>query len=463
MTELRTTGGDTSADDERSTGGPTIAPTPYTLSELPTGRLTATSCDSSTPGGGRRTTSRWGRSTCSTTHCCASRCAPSTSKPRLLGHFGTVPGLNLVRRTLNRVIRRPRPRRRVRRRTGPRRARARTPAPGWRARTPSLYPRHPGRAAWRRSSASSPFPAGCRATARRRRRGRSTRAVSSGTRCCMRTAPRSTTPTSSWCAWSVTVRPRPAAGGQLARNKFLNPARDGAVLPILHLNEYKIANPTCWPASPRASCSRCSAGYGYEPHVVVGRRPGPRAPGDGGRGGACLDAIAAIQAAARHGDESAGSRWPMIVLRTPKGWTGPPVVDGMPVEGTFRAHQVPLPAAREDDDHRRVLEAWMRGLPAGGAVRRRGRPCPSCARSPRGDRRMSANPVATAARCCATCDLPDWRDHAVEVARARRIDARGDAGARRVAARGDPPQSRQLPDWSRPTSWPATACRTSSR
>ena len=159
--------------------------------------------------------------------------------------------------------------------------------------------------------------------------------------------------------------------------KFLHPARDGAVLPILALNQYKIANPTLLARIPEEELLTLLRGYGYDAAVVAGDDPTHVHQQMATAVDTCLDAIAA---SAAHGD--VGRRWPMIVLRTPKGWGCPPVVDGQPVEGTFRAHQVPLPAARTDDEHRRVLEAWMRAVPAGGALRRRRPTVPRGARLP---------------------------------------------------------------------------------
>ncbi len=145
-------------------------------------------------------------------------------------------------------------------------------------------------------------------------------------------------------------------------NKFLNPVTDGAVLPVLHLNGYKIANPTVLARIPEDELLALMRGYGYEPHLRRRRRPRGRAPAAGRRARpGDSTTIAAIQHAARNGRvRRTRPRWPMIVLRTPKGWTGPKVVDGLPVEGTWRAHQVPLSETRTNDEHRAQLEEWMR-------------------------------------------------------------------------------------------------------
>jgi xylulose-5-phosphate/fructose-6-phosphate phosphoketolase len=197
-------------------------------------------------------------------------------------------------------------------------------------------------------------------------------------------------------------------------NKFLNPRMDGAVLPILHLNGYKIANPTVLARITEAELGELMRGYGYEPIFFTGGFDGA----DPHRTFAAvldeaLDRIAAIKA--EPGD--ARPRWPMIVFRTPKGWTGPKVVDGIQVEGTWRAHQVPLADTRDDDDHRRQLETWLRSyrpeelFDEGGTVRSE-----LAELAPRGDRRMSANPHANGGLLLRDLVLPDFRAYAVEFA-----------------------------------------------
>ena len=144
----------------------------------------------------------------------------------------------------------------------------------------------------------------------------------------------------------------PLAGVAGRRNKFLNPVHDGAVLPILHLNGYKIANPTVLGADPRRGAApACCAGHGYEPYFVEGgdeTRGRPRADGRDARRDRRRDRRASSQGAATPSGGSTRPRWPAIVLRTPKGWTGPNEVDGKPVEGTWRAHQVPLSETRDN-------------------------------------------------------------------------------------------------------------------
>ncbi len=199
-------------------------------------------------------------------------------------------------------------------------------------------------------------------------------------------------------------------------NTFVDPVRDGAVLPILHLNGYKIANPTLLARIPEEQLLELMRGNGYEPHIVSGDDPLDVHQQMAAVMDTCLDDIALLQAEARAGIGRVDRRWPMIVLRTPKGWTCPPVVDGLQVEGTFRAHQVPVSAARTDDGHRRLLEDWMLSYRPRELFDDQGRPRPELlALSPTGDARMSASPVANGGALLRDLRLPDWRDHAVDV------------------------------------------------
>ena len=199
---------------------------------------------------------------------------------------------------------------------------------------------------------------------------------------------------------------------------FLDAARDGAVLPVLHLNGYKIANPTVLARVPEEQLLSLIRGWGWEPVVVSGDDPMPthRAFADALDG--VLDAIAEIQRSARAGQAPAGEppRWPMIVLRTPKGWTGPKVVDGKQVEGTFRAHQVPLDEVRTNDEHRQQLNEWMRGYDPADLFDQEGRLKPELqALAPDGDRRMGSNPHTNGGLLLKALELPDFRDYAVRV------------------------------------------------
>ena len=199
-------------------------------------------------------------------------------------------------------------------------------------------------------------------------------------------------------------------------NKFLDPVRDGAVLPILHLNGYKIANPTVLARIPADELDALMRGYGYVPITVAGDDPV-----DVHRQLACalddaFDQIAAIQRAARVDGQVGRPLWPMIILRTPKGWTGPREVDGKKVEGTWRSHQVPLAETRTDADHLQALEAWMRSYRPEELFDEAGTLRPDLrALAPDGDRRMSANPHANGGLLLRELDLPPITDYAVEV------------------------------------------------
>jgi xylulose-5-phosphate/fructose-6-phosphate phosphoketolase len=193
-------------------------------------------------------------------------------------------------------------------------------------------------------------------------------------------------------------------------NKFLNPRRDGAVLPILHLNGYKIANPTVLARIPERELMALLEGYGHRPLLVSGDEPDA----------VHRDLAAALDEAlddierAKQSEER--PRWPMIVLRTPKGWTGPKEVDGLPVEGTWRAHQVPLAETRENPEHRAQLEEWMRSYRPEELFDEDGRLVPELrALAPEGERRMSANPHANGGILLRELVLPDFREYAVEV------------------------------------------------
>jgi xylulose-5-phosphate/fructose-6-phosphate phosphoketolase len=199
-------------------------------------------------------------------------------------------------------------------------------------------------------------------------------------------------------------------------NKFLNPVRDGAVLPILHLNGYKIAGPTILARIPTDELRALLEGYGYGPRFVTGSEPQDMHQ----QMAATLDEVVAeirgIQRRARAGGDATRPRWPMIVLRTPKGWTGPAEVDGVPVEGTFRSHQVPLAGLGQRPEHLRQLEAWLRSyrpeelFDDDGALR-----AELAELAPRGERRMGANPHANGGRLQRPLELPDFRTYGIDV------------------------------------------------
>jgi xylulose-5-phosphate/fructose-6-phosphate phosphoketolase len=205
-------------------------------------------------------------------------------------------------------------------------------------------------------------------------------------------------------------------------NKFLNPRTDGAVLPVLHLNGYKIANPTVLARIPDDELAALLRGYGYEPRFVVGDDPGAVHQQLAATLDDTLDTIAAIQRDARQSQDGGGRpgrpAWPMIVLRTPKGWTGPKEVDGLPVEGTWRAHQVPLAETRTNAGHREQLEQWMRSYRPEELFDGSGRLAAHLqALAPRGHRRMSDNPHANGGLLMRDLAMPDFRAYAVPVKR----------------------------------------------
>ena len=202
-------------------------------------------------------------------------------------------------------------------------------------------------------------------------------------------------------------------------NKFLNPARDGAVLPILSLNGYKINNPTLLARIPREELVRLLEGYGWAPHVVEGDDPARMHQLMAATLDDCLLEIRRIQSEARSGGgRPARQRWPMIVLATPKGWTGPKSVDGKKVEGTWRAHQVPLSGIHENPAHLKQLEEWLRSYRPDELFDRDGRLVPELQQlAPVGSRRMSANPNANGGLVRRALRLPDFREYAQDVAK----------------------------------------------
>jgi xylulose-5-phosphate/fructose-6-phosphate phosphoketolase len=204
--------------------------------------------------------------------------------------------------------------------------------------------------------------------------------------------------------------------GSWKGTSFLNPARDGAVLPILHLNGYKIGGPTVLARSSDAEVRGILEGNGYEVHFIEGDDPLRLHQEFAATLDACYARIRAIQQEARSKGVSGRPRWPAIVLRTPKGWTGPKEVDGQPVEGTFRAHQVPLADVRTNPQHLAALEAWMRSYQPEALFDQNGRLIPELAElAPKGDRRMGANPHANGGKLLVDLDIPDFRDYAIAV------------------------------------------------
>jgi xylulose-5-phosphate/fructose-6-phosphate phosphoketolase len=215
----------------------------------------------------------------------------------------------------------------------------------------------------------------------------------------------------------------PLAGSWHA-NKFLNPASDGAVLPILHLNGYKIANPTVLARIPKQELTELLQGYGYRPYFVEGAEPASMHQLMAAALDQVFGEIRDIQAQARSGAATLRPCWPVLVLRTPKGWTGPKVVDGLAVEGTFRAHQVPLAEVRTNPQHLAMLEAWMRSYRPAELFDERGKLRAQLAElAPRGERRMGANPQANGGIRLRDLRMPSFADYAVKVAAPGAIDA----------------------------------------
>jgi len=343
-------------------------------------------------------------------------------KPRLLGHFGTTPGLNLLYAHLNRAI--------VARDlntifvTGPGHGGPGLVASTWLEGAYSeLYP-HVGRdaAGMRELFRQFSFPGGIPSHAAPETPGSINEGGELGYSLAHAYGAAFDNPD---LLVACTIGDGEAETGALAAswhsNKLLSPRRDGAVLPILHLNGYKIANPTLLARIPEPELTALLEGYGHRPIFVRGGEGGEEPAAVHGRLAAALDEaldeIAEIQRAARSGGAAGRPRWPMIVLRTPKGWTGPKRVDGLPVEGTWRSHQVPLADVREDAEHLRQLEQWMRGYRPEELFDEDGAPVPRLAElAPRGARRMGANPHANGGLLLRELLLPDYRDYRVEVA-----------------------------------------------
>jgi len=207
--------------------------------------------------------------------------------------------------------------------------------------------------------------------------------------------------------------------GSWHSNKFLNPARDGAVLPILHLNGWKIANPTVLGRLTDEELTRLFTGYGYKPYFVEGHEPPAMHQKMAGTLDVIIDEIQSIQRRARsHASTAIRATWPMIILRSPKGWTGPKEVDGKPVEGTWRAHQVPVADTRTNPGHLKILESWMKSYRPQELFDQNGKLIAELAElAARGEQRMGANPHANGGLLLKDLVMPDFRDYAVEVAK----------------------------------------------
>ena len=199
-------------------------------------------------------------------------------------------------------------------------------------------------------------------------------------------------------------------------NKFLNPARDGAVLPILHLNGYKIANPTILARIPREELESLFIGYGYKPYFVEGSDPAAMHQLMAQTLDTIVEDIRTIQEHARNGGDAERPRWPMIILRSPKGWTGPKAVDGKQTEGSWRSHQVPLSNLASKPDHVEQLERWLKSYKPEELFDENGRLVPDLADlAPKGTKRMGATPHANGGLLLRDLKMPDFREYAVEV------------------------------------------------
>jgi xylulose-5-phosphate/fructose-6-phosphate phosphoketolase len=342
---------------------------------------------------------------------------PEHVKPRLLGHFGTVPGLNLIYVHLNRAIRE---------RdldtiyiTGPGHGGPAVVANAWLEGTYSeLYP-HVGRdeEGLRHLFRQFSFPGGIPSHAAPETPGSIHEGGELGYALSHAFGAAFDNPE---LVVACVVGDGEAETGPLATgwhgNKFLNARTDGAVLPFLHLNGYKIANPTVLARIPERELVLFLEGCGWRPLIVAGDEPEAVHQELAGALDEALDQIAEVQRAAREDGADSRPQWPMIVLRTPKGWTGPKELDGLPVEGTWRAHQVPVTDVRDNPDHLRVLEDWLRSYRAEELFDDDGRLVPELAElPPRGPRRMSANPHANGGELLQELVCPDFRRYAVDV------------------------------------------------
>ena len=201
-------------------------------------------------------------------------------------------------------------------------------------------------------------------------------------------------------------------------NKFLNPVRDGAVLPILHLNGYKIANPTVLARMSDEELTNFFTGYGWKPYFVEGHEPEAMHQLMAGTLDTIVNEIRSIQDEARSGRDAGLPTWPIVILRSPKGWTGPKMVDGKPVEGTWRAHQVPVADLQSKPEHLKILEEWMKSYRPEELFDEKGKLIPELAElAPKGDRRMGANPHANGGLLLRDLVMPDFRNYAVSVSK----------------------------------------------
>ena len=349
---------------------------------------------------------------------------PDHIKPRLLGHWGTTPGLNFIWSHLNRVISRSEPT--MMYVIGPGHGGPAALASTWLDGTYSqVYPSVPqDEAGMQTLFRQFSFPGGVPSHVAPETPGSIHEGGELGYSLSHAFGAAFDNPE---LIVACVVGDGEAETGPLATSwhghRFLNPASDGAVLPILHLNGWKIANPTLLARIGDEQLDALLRGYGWEPVYVAGDDPAVLHPVMAAALDGAVGAISAIQAGARDGSRSgdpggprSASRWPMIVLRTPKGWTGPKVVDGLPVEGTWRAHQVPLPEVRTNPDHLKQLEEWLRSYRPQELFDEAAAPrAELLGLVPAGDRRLGSSPHANGGLLLRDLSLPDFRGYAVPV------------------------------------------------
>ncbi|WP_295702315.1 phosphoketolase, partial [Lapillicoccus sp.] len=343
---------------------------------------------------------------------------PEHIKPRLLGHWGTTPGLNLLYAHLNRIIRERDTK--VLFVTGPGHGGPAVVASAYLDGTYSaVYPSiTPDERGIERLFRQFSFPGGIPSHASPETPGSMHEGGELGYSLAHAYGAAFDNPD---LVVACVIGDGEAETGALAAswhsNKFLDARRDGAVLPILHLNGYKIANPAVLDRLGEGELRKLLEGYGHAPRFVSGDDPRQVHEMLAETMDEVFDEITAIQVWARSGGGGPRPRWPMIVLRTPKGWTGPGWVDGVPIEGTFRAHQVPVSEVRTNPGHLAILEDWMRSYRPEELFDGEGRLVPSIADlAPRPERRMSASPYANGGLLLRDLELPDFRAYAVPVA-----------------------------------------------
>src|SRR4051812_23409027 len=418
MTELASMGGDTSSDNETAGTGETLAPQPYALG-TPEGPLSREELQHIDAWWRASNYLAVGQIYLRDNPLLQDRLEPDHIKPRLLGHFGTVPGLNLVWAHANRLINQ---------RglsavfvAGPGHGGPGPNACAWLEGTYSeLYSHIPQNAAGMTAFfAQFSYPGGVPSHCAPETPGSFHEGGELGYSLLHAFGAALDDPDLTvFCV----VGDGEAETGPLATswhvNKLLNPAKDGAVLPILHLNGYKIANPTLLARIPEEELLHLFTGYGYAPRVLAGDEPPAMHRQMAIVLDEMVDEIHAIQDRARKESFTERPRWPLLILRTPKGWTGPKKVDGKPVEGTWRAHQVPLENVTKNPEHLKMLEDWLRSYEPDKLFDRDGQFRPDLAElAPTGNKRMGMNPHANGGLLLEPLVLPDFWNYEVKIDR----------------------------------------------